>query len=112
MDENPNVKPWQRSTLEYNPYLKPWQRPAPSARAGEGEIERPGQIANIIWQTRAAPPNEYENRLGDALEEVFESGAVELHEVVAKLNELGFRSSDGQPWTAASFEAEMARLGA
>ncbi len=98
--------------MDYNPYLKPWQPPTPNARAGEGEIERPGQIANIVWQTRAAPPSEYENRLGDALEQVFESGAVELADVVAGLNKLGFRSSDGRPWTEATFEAEMERLGA
>ena len=35
-----------------------------------------------------------------------------LDEVVAGLNALAFRTAAGDDWTAATFEAEMARLGA
>lgn len=98
--------------MDHNPYLKPWQQPKPNQVAGKGEIERPDRIRNIVWQTRSAPPTEFENQLGDALERVFDSGAVELADVVAGLNKLGFLASDGQPWTEASFQAEMKRLGA
>jgi len=98
--------------MNFNPHLQPWQQPAPNNVAGKGQIEIPGQADNIIWQTRAAEPTAYENALGDALVAAFAGGAEELDQVVAALNAQAFRSSDGRPWTVASFEAEMARLGA
>jgi len=98
--------------MDFNPYLKPWLEPRPNEEAGKGEIERPSEIRNIVWQTRSAAPTEYENRLGDALETVFESGAVELPDVVAGLNALGVRTPDGRPWTPESFQVELKRLGA
>lgn len=98
--------------MDHNPHLKPWQPPAPNNVAGKGQIETPGQTRNIVWQTRAAPPTAYENALGDAFEQVFESGAQSLDEVVQGLNAAGLRTPAGQAWSAASFEAEMARLGA
>lgn len=96
---------------DHNPYLKPWQRPEPNAVAGKGSIEIPADVRNMIWQTRPATPTAYENRLGDALVDVFASGAVELADVVAGLNKIGMHAPDGQPWTEASFTAEMSRLG-
>ena len=98
--------------MDFNPELKPWRRPEPNREAGKGVIEKPGHSHNLVWQTRSAPPTAYENQLGDALEVVFESGAAELADVVAKLNELGVRAPDGEPWTPSRFEAEMKRLGA
>lgn len=97
--------------MNYNPYLRPWLQPQPNEEAGTGEIERPSEIKNLVWQTRSAPPTEYENHLGDALEAVFESGAVELPDVVAKLIEVGMQAPDGTPWTPEKFQAEMKRLG-
>lgn len=97
--------------MTHNPLLKPWIRPRPDDAAGKGSIERPDAVVNIVWQTRAAPPSEYENRLGDALVECFAAGIEELGALVARLNELGVQAPDGTPWTAASFEREMARLG-
>lgn len=98
--------------LDHNPSLKPWQTPTPNNVAGKGHIEVPGQARNIVWQNRAAPPTAYENALGDAFESVFEQGAQTLEQVIEGLNKVGIRTPDGQPWTVASFEAEMARLGA
>jgi hypothetical protein len=98
--------------LDHNPSLKPWQPPTPNNVAGKGQIEVPGQARNIVWQNRAAPPTGYENALGDAFEAVFEQGAETLEQVVQGLNGAGIRTPDGQAWTVASFEAEMARLGA
>lgn len=98
--------------MDYNPYLKPWKAAQPNNVAGKGQIEVPGKVDNIIWQTRAAPPTSYENALGDALEQAFAGGATTLEEVVAALNAQDFRGADGSTWTAATFEAEMARLGA
>ena len=98
--------------LDHNPHLKPWQKPAPNNVAGKGKFETPGQAQNLVWQHRTAPPTAYETGLGDALERVFEAGAMTLAEVVEGLNGQQFRTADGQLWTAEGYEAEMARLGA
>jgi hypothetical protein len=98
--------------MDCNPYLKAWLERRPDAEPGKGEIERPAGIRNLVWQTRQAPPTEYENRLGDALEKVFEAGSLTLPEVVADLNALGVHAPDGRPWTPESFQAEIKRLGA
>ncbi len=98
--------------MNYNPHLKSWHQPQPARVAGKGAIEAPGEVANIVWQTRSAEPTEYENRLGDALEAVFEAGIETLPAVVGKLNELGMFAPDGSRWTEASFLAEMKRLAA
>ncbi len=97
---------------DHNPFLKPWQAPTPNNVAGKGHIEQPGQMGNIVWQTRATAPTAYENALGDALVQVFGEGAESLDEVVAGLNRIGLRMPDGGPWTPAGFEAEFHRLGA
>jgi hypothetical protein len=98
--------------LDHNPHLTPWRVPAPNNVAGKGKIEAPGQARNIVWQNRSAPPTDYENSLGDAFEAVFEKGAATVEQVVDGLNEIGLRTPDGQTWTVARFESEMARLGA
>ncbi len=97
--------------MDHNPLLKPWIRPKPEDAAGKGWIERPAAVANVVWQTRAAPPSEYENKLGDALVACFGAGIVELNALIARLNEMGVLAPDGTRWTAAAFEREMARLG-
>ena len=97
--------------MDYNPYLKPSIRPQPNNFGGANGIEEVDKIENIVWQTRSAPPDEYENQLADALEDVFESEAEKLPEIVAKLNELGIRTPDRKLWTEENFQAEMKRLG-
>lgn len=97
---------------DHNPYLKPWKVAQPNNVAGKGVIEVPGQVENIVWQHREAAPTPYENALGDALEHAFAGGAETLEQVVESLNAQNVRAADGKPWTVASFEAEMARLGA
>lgn len=98
--------------LDHNPVLQPWQSPQPNNVAGKGKIEVPGQMPNIVWQTRPAAPTAYENALGDALEVVFQNGAESVEQVVDGLNANGFRTPDGAAWTVARFESELARLGA
>lgn len=98
------------ASSSYNPYLEPSLRPRASSAPGKGSIDLPGQVANIPFQTRSHPPTDFENQLGDALEKAFEAGAVSLDEVVAKLNEFGFRAADGSAWTAALFTATMQRM--
>jgi hypothetical protein len=85
----------------HNPFLT--KRPA-----SRGEVEIP---RNIAWQTRAAPPTEHENRLGDALERIFAADIESLPELVAQLNAEGSRDPAGQPWTEGSFQEHMKQLG-
>ena len=56
-------------------------------------------------------PDLAQNRLGDALEDLFARGVRDLAEIAAGLNALGVPAPDGRPWTEASFGAEMRRLG-
>ena len=97
--------------MDHNPHLKSWAVPAPNKVAGKGRIEIPDDAENIVWQTRAAAPSDYENALGDAIETAFGEGHYELEPLVARINELGVRTPDGALWTQDSFTAEMARLG-
>ena len=88
--------------MDYNPFLKKGQ---PGARGG---VE---QRVNIAWQHRAAAPDEFENRLGDALEQIFGRGTESLPEIVSELNKT-MADRSGKPWTEQTFQAEMKRLGA
>ncbi len=63
-------------------------------------------------QFRTAPPTDYENALGDALEAAFADGIDALEPLVARLNEAGVHAPDGAPWTPETFETEIKRLGA
>lgn len=101
----------ERQDLDHNPMLKPWIQPRPNETGGTGSIEHPDSAANMVWQTRAAPPSEYENQLGDALVACFGAGIEEVAPLVERLNELGVLAPGGARWTVESFEREMARLG-
>ena len=90
--------------MDHNPYLK---RTPTSGEAAKGSIEKVDSIQNLVWQTRSAPPTDYENRLADLLEQVFASGLEELAPLVARLNELGSKAPDGATWTEASFQTYM-----
>jgi hypothetical protein len=100
----------REAIVNFNPLLKPGHAPQPNNVTGKGVIEQPGQVENMVWQTRKAEPTQYENDFGDALEKVFESGALELDEVAAGLNRVGFRMPDGEAWDAARLGAEFQRL--
>jgi hypothetical protein len=91
---------------DFNPFL------ARATNGARSPIERYERIENLCWQTRTAPPSEYENRLGDALEAAFDAGATELAALVSHLNKTGLRAPDGSSWTEASLGAELKRLGA
>ena len=87
--------------MDYNPFLKK------AALGGRGGVEK---RENIAWQHRAEPPSEFENRLGDALVQIFANGVESLHDVVQELNRL-VPDRSGKPWTDESFQAEMRGLG-
>lgn len=99
--------------MDFNPNLSQWVWPTDIIDpAGEKSIEHPTKIENLVWQSRSRTPTAYENALGDALEQVFEAGAVELADVVANLNERGFPSPENTLWTEESFARTIQSLGA
>lgn len=69
-------------------------------------------LYNETFQNRAAPPTAYESLLGDSIERAFAAGIHDLEGLVNYLNEAGPAGPNGQPWTSASYQQEMARLGA
>ncbi|HUT48535.1 MAG TPA: recombinase-like helix-turn-helix domain-containing protein [Alphaproteobacteria bacterium] len=113
---------------DFNPHLRPpaatdgQTDAAPAEPYGSGtgsgankgdasSIERYDPPQLIRWQTRPAPPNDYENALGDALEALFTREIYALDTIIDGLNESGPADPDGKPWTESSFTAAMKRLG-
>jgi hypothetical protein len=90
-----------------NPWLA---RDTGGTKGGAVSLERPGEVRNVAWQTRAAPPTEAENRLADALQAIFAAGVDDLPGIVAHLNAAGPRAPDDSAWTEASLTAALARL--
>lgn len=70
------------------------------------------KLYNETHQNRSAPPTAYESLLGDSIERAFAQGIHDLDGLVAYLNDAGPTGPNGQPWTPANFQQEMARLGA
>ena len=97
---------------DWNVLLKPWSDTAPSNRGGAGSIENYQGIRNLEWQSRSAPPSEYENHLADALERVLGEGIHDLPGVIAHLNQMRVYGPTGRAWSEESFCEEMKRLGA
>ena len=93
-------------------YLKPWQDAVPSHQGGVVTIEDYQAVRNIEWQSRSAPPTEYENHLADAIERILGDGIHDLPGVVAHLNEMRVYAPTGRAWSEESFCAELSRLGA
>lgn len=97
---------------DHNPLLKAHLGKARGADPEKGRIDHTENAQNIEWQTRPAPPSDYENALGDALVACFEDGIDGLAPLVARLNELAIKTPDGQAWTEENFQTVLARLGA
>ena len=66
---------------------------------------------NVVWQTRAADPTDYETAVGDALETIFGDGVYDLPGIVERLNALGLTTENGESWTEETFKTAMQRLG-
>lgn len=62
-------------------------------------------------QARTRKQTSHEDLLGDSIERAYALGLHDLDALVAHLNKTGPLAPGGQQWTAASFQAEMARLG-
>jgi hypothetical protein len=73
---------------------------------------RTPDLYNETHQSRTTPPTAYENLLGDAIERAFSQGIHDLEGLVAYLNRSGPSAPNGQLWSPAIYEAELARLGA
>lgn len=69
-------------------------------------------LYNETHQTRVAPPTAYESLLGDSIERAYSQGIHDLAGLVNYLNTAGPSGPNGQAWTEASYQSEMARLGA
>lgn len=68
--------------MDYNQFLKPWRNAQPNKTAGQGYIERPHAVENIIWQTLTTETTLYENELADALIRGFDSSTEEIAPLV------------------------------
>ena len=62
-------------------------------------------------QSRSAPPTEFENQLGDAIESAYAAGVHDLEGLVGRLNADGPPPRDGGQWTTEQFTILMAELG-
>ena len=97
--------------MSYNKKLATWLKPNPEPKAGINNIQIPGEVEHVIWQTRDHEPTQYELDLVDVLIKGFDSGITELEEIVAFINDAGVYDAEGNLWTTESFEREMARFG-
>ena len=99
--------------MKYNPYLKSNSEITESKRGGTGYIESPeDKFMNMVWQTRSAEPDEYEQALCETLSSLFAKGVEDLSEVVQGLNNSNVRPPSGKQWTEENFQSELKRLGA
>ncbi|CAG67879.1 MULTISPECIES: recombinase-like helix-turn-helix domain-containing protein [Acinetobacter] len=96
---------------QFNEKLANWMSPSPSKEAGINNIQIPGQVEHLVWQTRYKKPTVYEQDFVKHLIQAFASGVTELNDLVDSLNRQGFRRESGEVWTMQSFTEEMQRLG-
>jgi hypothetical protein len=96
---------------EYNPKLAKWLSPVPSKDAGINNIQLPGQVEHVIWQTRYKLPTQYELDLIESLKQAFAQGITDLEALVESLNQQGLRQESGELWNSQDFQDEMQRLG-
>ena len=96
--------------MMFNPYLAGGTGdPADPRKGGPDAIEHPHKVANIPWQTRAAPLTAFEDALATALQEGFNAGVDDLPGLVAALNRSPVKHPDGT-WTEANYQTLMAKL--
>jgi hypothetical protein len=96
---------------DFNPYLQAFRAARRSEAAGKGQIYNAPERELIVWQTRPAPPSEFELSLAAALEQIFAQRTYELPDIVAALNREGVRTRQGDTWTEQNFVATFRELG-
>lgn len=92
-------------SLDFNPALPESCQFTPPAEGGNGNIHKPGDYHNLIWQTRSRVPENWELQLIATLETLFEQGAENLGELVSGLNGVRMHDQQGEPWSESSFQA-------
>ena len=92
-------------SLDFNPALPESRQFTPPAEGGNGNIHKPGDYPNLIWQTRSRVPESWELQLIATLETLFEQGAETLGELVSGLNGVRMYDQQGEPWSESSFQA-------
>ncbi|BBS80727.1 hypothetical protein WP7S17E08_06880 [Klebsiella quasipneumoniae] len=92
-------------SLDFNPALPESRQFTPPAEGGNGNIHKPGDYHNLIWQTRSRVPENWELQLIATLETLFEQGAESLGELVNGLNGVRMHDQQGEPWSESSFQA-------
>lgn len=95
----------------FNEKLASWINAEPSEEAGINNIQIPGQVEHLVWQTRYKVPTVYERDFVKNLLIAFATGVTELVDLTKILNQQGFRRESGEEWTIESFTEEMQRLG-
>lgn len=96
---------------QFNEKRAMWLNNTPSKDAGINNIQIPGDVEHLVWQTRSREPNQYELDLVQHLLQAFTNDVTELRALVETLNQQGFRTVAGEPWNVESFSLEMQRLG-
>jgi hypothetical protein len=67
-------------------------------------------MENLTWQTRPAPPNQFEHDLADQLMIAFGAGIDDTTAIAVHFNNNGFRQGNGEPWDSVALEATLSRL--
>lgn len=96
---------------QFNEKRAMWLNNTPSKDAGINNIQIPGDVEHLVWQTRSREPNQYELDLVQHLLQAFTNDVTELRALVETLNQQGFRTVAGELWNVESFSLEMQRLG-
>ncbi|WP_434638808.1 recombinase-like helix-turn-helix domain-containing protein [Klebsiella sp. I138] len=91
-------------SLDFNPALPESRQFTPPAEGGNGNIHKPGDYPNLIWQTRSRVPETWELELIATLETLFEQGAESLTQLVDGLNALKMHDRQGDAWSEQSFQ--------
>ena len=73
---------------------------------------KPRTLYNETHQHLDRAPTAYESLLGDSIERAFAQGLHDLESLVAYLNQAGPAAPNGQAWTPALYQQEIARLAA
>lgn len=96
---------------EFNEKLAKWINATPSSEAGINNIQIPGQVDHLVWQTRSRAASQYELDLVQHLIQAFNNDVYELDVLTKVLNQQGFRTMAGEVCSIESFSKEMQRLG-
>ena len=92
-------------SLDFNPALPESRQFTPPAEGGNGNIHKPGDYLNLLWQSRSRVPETRGLQLIATLETLFEQGAEILGDLVNVLNGVRMHDQQGEPWSESSFQA-------